>query len=185
MPKSTTIVAHRVALVGGDRVDDPIGADFLGILVEDRHPGFNSGADHQRRAMKIALGELLHHLVERRHHARDRNAFRLDATLDAVAGEQRVEQRAVLVGGAIGNGRDAPVIAQALAFVNSNHGMAVANVNRYQHDKTPSDGRRRKRRDRAQIIARELDGKETACEWGRVIESGQIPGTEVGNRQTN
>ena len=91
--------------------------------------------------MEIALGELLHHLVERRNHACDRDAFRLDPALEAVAREQRVEQRAVLVGGAIGNGRDAPVIAQTLAFVNSNHGMAVADVNRYQHEKSsPTDG---------------------------------------------
>ncbi len=93
--------------------------------------------------MEIAIGKLLHHLVERRNHACDRDALRLDATFEARAREQRVEQRAMLVGGAIGNGRDAPVIAQPLAFVDSNHGMAVADVNRYQHDKSPSDGRSR------------------------------------------
>jgi hypothetical protein len=94
------------------------------------------------------LGQLLHHLVKRRNHARDRDAFRPDAAFQAAAGEQSVEQRAMLVGRAIGNGRDAPVIAQALAFVNSNHGVAVAHINRYQHYKSPSDGRRRLRRDR-------------------------------------
>ena len=93
--------------------------------------------------MEIALGELFHHLVERRNHARNRDAFRSDAALEAVAGEQRVEQRAVLICGAIGNGRDAPVIAQSLAFVDSNHGMAVADVNRYQHEKSSADRRRR------------------------------------------
>jgi hypothetical protein len=40
----------------------------------------------------------------------------------------------MLVRRAIRNGRDAPVISQALAFVDSNHGMAVADVNRYQHE---------------------------------------------------
>src|SRR5208282_1876950 len=89
--------------------------------------------------MKIALGELLHHLVERGDHARDHNPFRFDAARETAAGQQSIEERAMLVGGAIGNGRDAPVIAQALTLVDSNHGMAVANVNRYQHRKSPSE----------------------------------------------
>ena len=89
--------------------------------------------------MEVALGQLLHHLVERRNHARDRDAFRPDAALEACRLQQCVEQRAMLVSGAIGIGRDTPVIAQALAFVDSNHGMAVADVNRYQHEKSPSD----------------------------------------------
>ena len=42
----------RVALVGGDRVDDAVGADLARVVVEDRHAGLDPGPDEQRLAPK-------------------------------------------------------------------------------------------------------------------------------------
>ena len=48
VPKSTTITGPAVGGEGGDAVDDAVGADVAGRLVEDRHARLDAGADHQR-----------------------------------------------------------------------------------------------------------------------------------------
>ena len=45
VPKSTTTQAPPKALVSGDRVDQPVGADLVRVVDPDRHPGLHPGAD--------------------------------------------------------------------------------------------------------------------------------------------
>jgi hypothetical protein len=52
VPKSTTMQVLMVALVGGDRVHDAVGADLLRVVVEDRHAGLDARPDHQRLGVK-------------------------------------------------------------------------------------------------------------------------------------
>ncbi len=51
--------ALRPALVGGHRVDDPVGADLARVLVQDRHAGLDAGADDQRLDVEVPAAELL------------------------------------------------------------------------------------------------------------------------------
>ena len=39
VPKSTTMVGPPYRSIGADGVGDPVGADLLRVVVEDRHPG--------------------------------------------------------------------------------------------------------------------------------------------------
>ena len=50
VPKSTTTQRVAEALVGGDRVDEPVGADLVGVVDPDRHPGLDPGPDQRGRA---------------------------------------------------------------------------------------------------------------------------------------
>ena len=59
-------------VVGGDRVDEPVGADFERVVDPDRHPGLDPGPDRQAaRRRQVALGQLLVLGAERRHHRGD------------------------------------------------------------------------------------------------------------------
>ena len=47
VPKSTTTQALAEAVVGGDRVDQAVGADLERVVDPDRHPGLHAGPDQQ------------------------------------------------------------------------------------------------------------------------------------------
>ena len=47
VPKSTDDAGLAEALVGGDRVDEAVGADLERVLDPDRHPGLHPGPDRQ------------------------------------------------------------------------------------------------------------------------------------------
>ena len=47
VPKSTDDAGLAEALVGGDRVDEAVGADLERVVDPDRHPGLHPGADRQ------------------------------------------------------------------------------------------------------------------------------------------
>src|SRR6185295_17387683 len=47
------------ALVGGDRVDEAVGANLERVVDADRHPGLEPGADRQAPGVEVALAELL------------------------------------------------------------------------------------------------------------------------------
>src|SRR5216683_1587661 len=62
----------RVTVVGGDRIDDTVGADLLGVLVQDRHPGLDPGPHHQGLAMEVAMRQVLERLIQRWYDAGNR-----------------------------------------------------------------------------------------------------------------
>ena len=54
-------------LVGGDGVDQAVGADLERVVDPDRHPGLDPGRDQQAVGVEVALGQLLVLAAERRH----------------------------------------------------------------------------------------------------------------------
>ena len=75
------------AVVGGDGVDEPVGADLVGVVDPDRHPGLHPGADRQAGRVEVARRHRLVLAAERRHDRRD--ADRVDlAALDPAQREQ-------------------------------------------------------------------------------------------------
>ena len=59
-------------LVCRDRIDDAVGADLPGVLVEDGHPGTDAGADDEGLGVERTAHEIRHGLGERWDDARDR-----------------------------------------------------------------------------------------------------------------
>ena len=52
VPKSTATQAPPTAVVRGDRVDEPVGAELVRVVDQDRHPGLQLGPDHQAGACR-------------------------------------------------------------------------------------------------------------------------------------
>ena len=67
MPKSTTTQRVADPIVGGDRVDEPVGADLARVVDPDRHPGADRRADDQHLVAEVALGHRGPLLGELRH----------------------------------------------------------------------------------------------------------------------
>src|ERR1700722_1730711 len=116
-----------------NRIDDMVGANFLGILIKVRHPGFDAWADDERGTMKITFGELLEGRIERWHYASDNDTLGLERRAQTGALEQAREHNSVFVGCALGIGGDTPVMDQALAVINTDYNMSVAYVDSDQH----------------------------------------------------
>ena len=98
MPKSTTTQVSLDALVGGDRVDEPVGADLARVVDPDRHPGPDRRPDDEHLVAEVALGHLGPLLGELRHRRGDDRARRCRRTQPAQR-EQVRERRAELVAG--------------------------------------------------------------------------------------
>ena len=125
-----------VAVVGRYRVDDTVRAHLFGIFVQNRHPGLDSGTNDQRLALEVAMRQLFHRAVERRHHTRNRHALGTQRRLQPNALQKRSDHHPVLVSGAFGLGRKPPVMEQAVALVDADYGVGVADIYCYQHRAT-------------------------------------------------
>ena len=124
------------ALVGGDRVDEPVGADLERVVDPDRHPGLHPGPDREEPGVEVALGQLLVLGAERRHDRGD--ADRVDVVeADPAEREQAADPLGQLVTGRPGAGLKAPVLDQALAVEGAEVGLGVADVDCEQHRNTP------------------------------------------------
>ena len=72
VPKSTTIDGRAVALLRGDRVDDPVGADLARVVVADRDAGLDARADDEERRVRPPFAaSRSHSRIERRHGRRE------------------------------------------------------------------------------------------------------------------
>ena len=132
VPKSTDDAGLAEALVGGDRVDEAVGADLERVVDPDRHPGLHPGADRQALGLEVALGQLLELAAERRHDRGDADG------VDVVEGHPAEREEAgdplgQLVAGRARAGLEAPVLDQALALEGAEVGLGVADVDREQH----------------------------------------------------
>ena len=56
VPKSTTMHGPPYSVMRGERVDDAVGADLLGVVGEHRHAGAHAGLDDDRRARRRSSG---------------------------------------------------------------------------------------------------------------------------------
>src|SRR5690606_10254779 len=91
-----------VEVEGGDGVRDAVGADLLGVVVEDREAGADAGLDDEGGEAEVALG----HAAQRARDPGDRRADgdALDVVVvpgGAVEAEELLEDEGVLVGRAL------------------------------------------------------------------------------------
>ena len=137
-PKSTTIAAECVPLECGQAVDDPVGADLLRIVDEQREcPVRTPGSiEHVRHRGPVLLE---HHadLVQHRRHRRQTGGA--GQPLGVVA-DQPVDGQGQFVGGDLGLGPDPPVLHHLRVITGPGYqpddGMGVANVDGKQHGTT-------------------------------------------------
>src|SRR5260370_22159765 len=87
----------RVTVVGGDRIDDTVGPNLLGVLVQDGHPGLDPGPHHQGLAMEVAMRQVLERLIQRRYHAGDRDALKVERRGPSPAPPHGAQQHPPLV----------------------------------------------------------------------------------------
>ena len=132
---------------GRHRVGDAVGADLLGVVVEDRQPGAHARLDDQGREPEVALGHAAQRPGDPGHRRADGDA--VDVVVlpgEPVEAEELLEHEGVLVGGALDVGGDAPVVDQArvgqapldvgvdrLELVEPDHGLGVADVEGEEH----------------------------------------------------
>ena len=127
-------------LVGRDGVDDAVGTDLPGVVVQDRHARPDAGADEQRGLSEELPPELVDGLVDGRHDARDDDAG--DLGLRVARGlEEPQEEDAILVGGALTVGAQPPVPLEAVALVRADDGVGVSDVDGEEHGVSPRSPR--------------------------------------------
>ena len=121
------------ALVGRDRVDEPVGADLARVVHPDRHPGPHARADHRHLVPEVALGHRGPLRPQLRHgRGEDR---RVEVVEAEVAQREQVAQRgAELVRGGLAHGGEAPVVDQLLPAEGAQVGLRVADVDDEEHD---------------------------------------------------
>ena len=134
VPKSTTTQALAEALVGGDRVDEAVGADLERVVDPDRHPGLHPGADRQALGARgSARSSCSYWAAERRHHRGDADGVDVAEADMPLSAKQAGDPLGQLVAGRPGAGLEAPVLDQALAVEGAEVGLGVADVDREEH----------------------------------------------------
>ena len=101
-----------VEVIGADGVGDAIGADLLGVVVEDRHARAHAGLEHDTGHVEPPARHLAQRGRDAGHRRRHRHAGHHLVDVHAVEVEQLREQQGVLVGGALGDGRQPPVMGE-------------------------------------------------------------------------
>ena len=133
VPKSTTTQAAADAVEGGDRVDEAVRADLVGVVDPNRHARLDPGPDLQEARVEVALRHPLVLGAERRHHRGDRD--RVDpAALDPAQGEQAGDALGDLIAGRAGDGSKAPVLDQLGAVEGAEVRLGVADVDSEKHE---------------------------------------------------
>src|SRR5438128_8310869 len=98
---------RSIALLGGDRVRDPVRPYLSRVVVANRDPGAYPGAEDEQGRLRPALREQLV-LANQRGHRRGQ----ADA-VDRLEVDEATDERAQLVARPVGLGSHAPVLAQA------------------------------------------------------------------------
>ena len=119
-------------VVGGDRVDQPVGAELARVVDADRHAGPQARADGQHLVAEVARGHRDPLGLELRA-PWTRRSRRQVAEADAAQLEQVAQRGAELVGGRVAHGREAPVLDELVVAVRPEVGLGVADVDDQQH----------------------------------------------------
>ena len=143
VPKSTTTQASAEALVGGDRVDQAIGADLERVVDADRHPGLHPRPDRQAGERRDSAWSSCSNWVP--------SGGTTEETQTASTSANDMPQRAKQAGDPLGQlvagrpraGLKAPVLDQALAVEGAEVGLGVADVDREEHGRDYHGHRRR------------------------------------------
>ena len=111
-------------LVGGDRVDEPVGAELVRVVDPDRHPGLDARADDQAAAVEVALAH--RRVLGRRAAARPRRrSTRRPRPSRRPRSPSRVETRTASSSAVASRvGREAPVLDEVLAVEDARGGSA-------------------------------------------------------------
>ena len=132
VPKSTTTQAPPKPVVGGDGVDEPVGADLVGVVDPDRHPGLHARGDRQAGRVEVAGGHRL--VLAPSGGTTEETHERVDiAGLDPTQREQARDPLGDLVAGRARDGAKAPVLGQLGAAEGAEVGLRVADVDREEH----------------------------------------------------
>ena len=120
------------AVVGGDRVDQAVGAELARVVDADGHAGLQAGPDEDRVVAEVAVAHALVLGLELGDDGRD------DRRVEVVEGqaaqlEQVRERGPELVGGRRGHGGKAPVLDEGLAAEGAEVRLGVADVDDEEH----------------------------------------------------
>ena len=94
--------------VGGDRVAEAIGAEFLGRLDPERHPGPDPRLDEEGGLAEISPHPFSKPRIHGRHHRRHRHTDEI-VRCDTLPLQELPQPHADLIGGSVGLGGQAPV----------------------------------------------------------------------------
>src|SRR3954471_5569933 len=130
-------------VVGGHRVDEPVGPDLARVVVAQRHAGLDAGADDQRLVAQVAARHLLPLRRQLRHRARHDRARQVGEP-DAAQLEQVAKRGAELVGSRVPDRGKAPVLDELSPVKRSEVRLSVPDVHGQQH--RAGDYRRSRRR---------------------------------------
>ena len=97
---------RAVALLRGDRVGDAVRAHLARVVVANGDAGPDARPHHEQRRLRPPLGEHLVLADERRHRRGEADA------VDRREVDEAADERAELVAGAVGLGRDPPVLGE-------------------------------------------------------------------------
>ena len=101
-------------VVGAHRVGDPVGTHLLRVVVEDRHAAPHSGLEHHRGHVEPAGHHLAQVGRDQRHRRGHRDAASPPCSTSSPSRSSSwVSSKRVLVGGALGHRREAPVMGEA------------------------------------------------------------------------
>ena len=133
VPKSTDDAGAAEPVVGGDRVDEPVGAELVRVVDPDRHPGLQawarpSGSAARGGARRAARtrGPAAAPPWRRSSHRGPRSSR---SRHPQQGGQRRASSSAV----ALGLGGEAPVRGELRAVEGADVGLGVADVDREKH----------------------------------------------------
>ena len=169
MPKSTIVHGPPSLLVARDRVDEPVGPDLARVVVADRHPGLEPGADDADVAVEVALAHRRPLRPQLRHRRGDDHPVE-HLEVHAAQREQVAQHRAQLVGGRLAHGGEAPVLDELPVAERAEVGLRVAGVDDEEHGRGTLDSRRRGRDPlrRPRIASVRLRGASAPAQGDRV-----------------
>ena len=124
------------ALVGGDGVHEPVGAELLRAVDPDRHAGLQLRAHERAAAVEVALDHQLV-LVRERGHDRGHDRGVHVRQLQLAQAEQAGEHGGHLVGRREAGRGEAPVVHELVVREHAHVGLGVADVDGEQHAREP------------------------------------------------
>jgi hypothetical protein len=120
------------AVVGGDRVDEPVGADLIRVVDPNRHPGLDPRTDRETGGVEVALGHRFVLVPEWRHDRGHRHrVYRLE--LEPAEGEEAGDPLGELVAGRPGTGLKSPMLGERAVLERAEMRLGVADIDREQH----------------------------------------------------